>query len=180
MIANMRNNWKVNIPVLLLVVLSVIFLAGCRNEADKNENSAVIDRDLKVGYIDSDKLLFEYPEFKSFMKNKDKESEFIRSKIENARKLNKLSDSDKKHIKDITVDFMTKEQNILKKFVERVRVASTAVQNEKKLDIVINNAGSSPVIEYGGVDITDDVQAKMVELRKEGNPGEKEEKEKKQ
>ncbi len=179
MIENMKNNWKVNTLVLLLAVFSVMFLAGCRNEADKDTNSTLQERDLKVGYIDSDKLLFEYPEFKSFMKKKDKESEFIRNKIENARKLNQLSDSDRKYIKDLTLDFMQKEQNILKKFVEQVRVASTEVQNEKKLDIVINHAGSSPVIEYGGVDITEDVQARMVELRKEGNSREKEEKEKK-
>ena len=179
MIAHKNNNWKVNTPALLLVVFVLFFLAGCRNEADKNANSAVQERDLKVGYIDSDKLLFDYPEFKTFMKNKEKESVSIRSKIENAKKLKKLSDGDRKYVKKLTLDFMQKEQNILKKFVEQVRVASTQVQNEKKMDIVINHAGSSPVIEYGGVDITEDVQARMVELRKEGNSREKEEKEKK-
>lgn len=179
MIDNLENNWKTNTLALLLAVFTFILISGCRNTTEQDSGSALQERDLKVGYIDSDKLLFDYPEFKSFMKKKDKESEFIRNKIESARKLNKFSEADKKYVKDLTLDFMQKEQNILKKFVEQVRTASTAVQNEKKFDLVINNSASAPVIEYGGVDITEDVQARMVELRKEGTPVEKEEKEKK-
>jgi len=165
---------------LLVLVLFAFALTGCRGEGANNpggEKSG--DRSLKVGYIDSDKLLFEYPDFKKFLEKKQEESLEIRNKIAKGSKLRNLSEEDRKYIKKATVEFMKKEEVILRKFVDQVRKASNLVKDEKKMDLIINSAASNPVREYGGIDITDDVHAKMIELRKKGNSNKKEENKKK-
>ena len=170
---------KKSLTVAFMILVVIALFVGCKGE-EADPSKKVSDRALKIAYIDSDKLLEDYPEYKSFKKKKETEGRQILKKVENAKKLGtKVSDEDRRKIKELTNQFLANEKVILKKFVESVREASIQVKNEKKYDMVLNNAATRPIVEFGGVDITEDVQVKMVELRKEGNSSEKEKKEKK-
>jgi Skp family chaperone for outer membrane proteins len=155
---------------VIAVSICMMFLAftfsGCKVEGKNPDDSAKKNKELKVGYIDSDKLLAECPEFRKFQEKKQKETIDVRNKLT----LGKLTEAEKQHIKDLTIEYMGKEEKILKVFVDQVREASGKIMEEKKLDLVLNNAQSNSVLEYGGEDITSDVQSRLVELRKTQSP----------
>lgn len=170
--------------IILTVALTALALAalipGCRGGTNTPAANNKTDREIKTGLIDSDRLLMDYPEFKKFLDKKQTESRQIRNIMmkKPGEQGGRLSGEDEAHIKKVTEDFMKKEAVIIKKFVDEVRDASKQVQDEKKLDMVINNPFSRSVVEFGGVDITDDVKAKMTELRKQKSSTDEAKKEK--
>lgn len=165
---------------ILLILFLVGVFPGCHS-GDKSGKSKekVVSNELRVGYIDSDKLLFEFPPFRKFRK-KTQTKDFELSEIMKGKKREEITNRDRQLFNSIVNNFLKERTEIKNQFVDRVREASMVVMEEKKLDIIINNATTYAVIEYGGADVTEDVQAKMTELRKQKNTGTKEKKEKKE
>jgi hypothetical protein len=150
--------------MLMAALAAFLMMAGCRGESggDAAKNPP---GELKVGLIDSDRLLENYPEYKKFVDKKEKETLQVRNMLSTGKK---LSEKDKEYVKSTTLNYMKSEEVILKNFVERVREASSLVMAEKKLSLVINNPGTASVIEFGGQDITSEVQAKLSQKQSEG------------
>ncbi|MCD4782579.1 MAG: OmpH family outer membrane protein [Candidatus Eremiobacteraeota bacterium] len=165
--------------ILLVLFLGGVF-QGCHS-GDKSgkSNSNSVASELRVGYIDSDKLLFEFPAFKKFRK-KTENNDLELGNIVKGKKREEITNKDRKRFKSIVSGFLKERSEIKNKFVDKVREASLVVMEEKKLDLIINNATTYAVIEYGGTDVTEDVQANMTELRKQKSTGTKEEKGKKE
>jgi len=169
-----KNGIMQIVGILIVIVMTGIFM-GCKS-GDSSEKP--VSNELRVGYIDSDKLLFEFPPFKEFRK-KTQEKDIELSKIVMGKKREEITKKDRQMFNSIISSFLKERTELKNQFVEKVREASTVVMEEKKLDIIINNATTSATIEYGGIDITEDVQAKMVELRRQKNTDTKEKKAKK-
>ncbi|MCE1245935.1 MAG: OmpH family outer membrane protein [Firmicutes bacterium] len=152
------------IAASIMLCLAFCF-SGCKVDNKTTDESAQKSRDLKVGYIDSDKLIAEDPDFKSFFNEKQKQAQQLQEKFGGKE----LSPEEQKNLEKLTKEFAAKEARILGTFVAKAREASTRVMEEKKLDLVLNNAASRSVMEYGGEDITDDVKVKITELEKSKN-----------
>lgn len=147
-----------------LVVGLVLLLSSCKTEASDSKGAKGDSSPLKAGYIDSEKLLENCAEYRDFLPQKESHREKMRELL---RPGNTLSDKDKEYIKKTTLDFMKKEEAIIEKLVGDIRTASKVVASEKKLDIIINNPESSQIIEFGGLDVTSEVQAKLSQLSSE-------------
>jgi Skp family chaperone for outer membrane proteins len=144
-----------------LSILLLAALAGCNSSAGSKVEDTP-GKEIQIGMIDTDKLLNDYPDYKKFAEKKEKAGSQVRSLLSGGKPLN----SDQKgYIKKSTIEYMKNEEEIIKNFVETVREASKKVADEKKLDMVLKNAESEKIIEYGGTDVTSDVQAKMTEIQ---------------
>ncbi|MFP4497212.1 MAG: hypothetical protein ACLFQV_03280 [Vulcanimicrobiota bacterium] len=160
----------VNTILALVLAFSIIQLTGCKSSPPPEAES---NQQLQVGYIDSDQLVKEFPKLIQFMNKKEKESMEIQTLLSRGEK---LSEDEKKKIKDTTVNFLEAENELVDNFVETVRNATRKVAEKKKLDVVINNKSSEPIIEYGGIDITEDVRTQIQEMEtssEENKNGEK-------
>lgn len=158
----------VYIVLMTSIIFAVTVIAGCQGESGNVSGRTVSgSSELRVGYIDSEKLLMEHPEYKRFLEEKDRESIDIKNLIDRGRKAGTLSNEEQDYIKDKTKQYIEAEDVIIESFVSQVREASKQVMNEKKLDLVINNPWSGTIIQYGGTDITEDVKSKMTGLDKQ-------------
>lgn len=147
---------RILIPAILLIVIG-IFVTSCQS-SENNNNEGNSGRNLRVGYLDADKLMKEFPELVKFMEEKQKQSTRVRTMLTSGKE---LTEAQKEQIKKTTIKFMEDENRYLEKFVEKVRESAKEVAEEKKLDLVLNNSSTEPVIEYGGIDITEDVRAEI-------------------
>jgi Skp family chaperone for outer membrane proteins len=164
----MKNNMKqYSIIVGIAIILTVLILytmSGCKQNS-ANATTEISSASLRIGYIDSDRLATqaEFPELTSFFEKKEKERARIRS-LMTAKK--HLTEAEKESIRKATKEFVKSEDALIKDFVETMRVCSKKVAEEKKLDMVLNNKSAARIVEYGGIDITEDVRAKILEMRK--------------
>ncbi len=160
---------RVHIKVLSFTCVALFLLAflmvGCKGKKGKVESSS--SGRLKVCYIDSDELIGEFPDLINFMKKKERESLKIRTLLSSGKA---LTDQEKEKIKSTTIKFIKEENKQIENFVETVRKCTLQVAKEKKIDLVINNKSSDPIVEYirgENPDITEDVRVKIEEMRKE-------------
>ncbi len=109
-----------------------------------------------IAYIDTDQLLIKWEKYKDYG------DAYIKERQEWARR---LSDPSRKTSASEQVEYMKvmeKWNSKMKEIRDEIREAATKVAHEKKYDVIIDNATTSPVIETGGVDVTVEV---LKELR---------------
>lgn len=154
---------KRNIIVMslaLFMLSGLIFAAsGCQaNAKNSKDNAQVSYSPMKIGYIDADRLLSERDEWKKFSRKKGQETVRLMEKYKDKEE---PSLEEKKKIAKTTEQFIEEENKIIENFVEETRNASKEVAKEKKLDLIIINSSLSPIIEFGGTDVTEDVRKKL-------------------
>lgn len=158
--------------VILAALITALIIAmiglgpGCKEDSAQDEAGT----ELKAGYIDSDRLLDNYSDYRIFLVDKEKHAQEMRELLSSGKE---LTDSEKEKIKKTTLEYMKTEEGLIRKFVETVREASRKVCDAKKLDMVINNPSSNSVLEFGGIDITSEVQAKISQMESEGKANKK-------
>ncbi len=153
--------------IIMMMLLLSGLTAGCKSNQEGSPGEIPDRNQLKVGYIDSDKLLANYEPYRSFLPDKEKHASQVRELLTSGKK---ITPEEEKYIKDTTLDYMSREEELLGRFVERVRAASEIVASEKKLDIIINNPDSGEVIEFGGIDVTSEVQVKLSQNAGKSDP----------
>ena len=169
----------------IVVVALIIISSFCLSSCTKTESGDFSKKTLNVAYIDTDSLLKKWEKYRDLgdkyieERNKNiKDMSDIISKKNNFLKeidgnISEQSDSKKKEWAEIQSKYnaitnqakvinaeWTKKQNDV---VDEIRVIASEVAKEQHFDIVINNSESSPVIEYGGEDITVDILSKIRE-----------------
>jgi Skp family chaperone for outer membrane proteins len=152
--------------ITLLALLVFTASAGYRQITADASQVGGSGRSLEIGYIDSDKYFEEFPEFIKFMQDKEKKSVEIRNLYKSGKQLTKEQAED---IAKETAKYMEMENNHLKVFVDVVTEASRRVADEKKLDIIFNNKSSGRVLEYGGINVTEEVRTKIREINQSKN-----------
>lgn len=161
MFKGFRKRYFIAIAMLLCVGL---YFVGYKTFAQ--EKKVAKKKHVRIAFIDSDQLLGDFPEIKKFAEDKTLESEKIRkTMMERLSGGGQLTDAEKAQIKASTKKFMEKEDKLLKEFIDKVRIATQKVADEKKIDIVLDNKTTDPIIEYGGVNITEDVRLKIKEMQ---------------
>lgn len=169
----------------LAVVALIIISSFCLSSCTKTESGDVSKKTLNVAYINTDNLLKKWEKYRDLgdkyieERNKNiKEMSDIISKKNNFLKeiegnISEQTDSKKKEwaeiqsqyntltnqAKAINADWTKKKNNV----VDEIRTIASEVAKEQHFDIVIDNSESSPVIEYGGEDITADILSKIRE-----------------
>jgi hypothetical protein len=161
MISRTGKNTAIVLLITIIVVFISIQITGCViSNADASTKSGS-GKKLGIGYIDSDKLFSEFPDLIKFMEEKREKSIEMRSILTGNKELTK-EQSEKIAIE--TEKFIQLENQHLLVFVDTIKIASARVADDKKLDIIINNKSSEKVLEYGGIDVTEDVRLKIKEL----------------
>ncbi|MDQ7824794.1 MAG: hypothetical protein RDV48_18495 [Candidatus Eremiobacteraeota bacterium] len=128
---------------ILCIVLSLAILTGAGCTAKKKE--------LRVGYIDSDKLLVKWEKYREFGDSYLKERSILIDKVAKDPKNISIE------IQNKIVSMDTKWEQVKKEIRDELKVASQKVAKEQKFDLVLENSESNPTIEYGGTDITNEV-----------------------
>ncbi len=152
--------------VLFLIVMPLLFCFSC-----SGEKTADLDRKtLVVAYINTDELLIKWEKYRylgdEYIKQRDKLARDLKDKNKALAEKTSISDEDKKSFmilrnqyNELISQWAAKKRTI----VEEIRSVASEVIEAKNIDVVLDNCESSPVIEYGGTDITLDVLAKLKE-----------------
>jgi Skp family chaperone for outer membrane proteins len=156
-----EKNLMIFLILVVLVVLTCLKITGCTLTGVEASPVDGSDRNIGIGYIDSDRLFSEFPELIRFMEEKRQKSVEVRAMLTGGKQPTKAQ-SEK--IARETEKFIQLENQHLKVFVDTIKRASAKVADEKKLDIIINNKSSERVLEYGGIDVTEEVRMKIREL----------------
>jgi outer membrane protein len=135
---------KRNVLSLILTTALVITLCTLSGCGEKKE--------MKIGYIDTDQLLAKCEKYKKIGNDFRKDQEELAKKY--ARQGSQVSPSDQ----EIEVRKLQEKWDKIKKDVrEEIRSAAQEEAKQKKIDLVLDNTQSSPAIEYGGTDMTEDL-----------------------
>jgi len=131
--------------VIAALILVFCSLSGCRQKID-----------LKIGYIDTDQLLVRCEKYKKVGEDFQKDQEALVKKYAGP-------DGQKPSLEgQVEVLKLQEKWDRIKKDVrDEIRTATMEIAREKKLDLVLDNTTSNPVIEYGGVNITDDIVKRL-------------------
>lgn len=174
-----------------LVALALIIISSfCFSSCTKMENRDA-SKKLNVAYINTDNLLKKWEKYRDlgdkYIKDRDK---YIKDRNELTSKVKKLrnemegndseiTDSQKKELAELqsrhqtlTTELQSLNAEWTKKrsdIVNELRGIAAEVAKEQKIDVVIDNSESSPVIEYGGEDITVDILSKLREKEDKKN-----------
>jgi Skp family chaperone for outer membrane proteins len=105
----------------------------------------------RVGYIDTDKLMQKWEKFKTSADEYTKEREQLMRRLARNRSGPTFQDRLEVMKSDEKWDKLKRELR------DEIKAAAAQVAKDKKLDIILDNGATSPIIEYGGVDVTNDV-----------------------
>jgi len=132
--------WKWLIAILL-IALAVPLASGCEKKQSR----------LKIGLIDTDRLMREWSKYRS------QSRKFIEERDALFKTLPKDPREFTLEQKKLIDESNSKWDKARRQLIEEVRVACEKVARAKGLDLVIADAQSNPVVEYGGIGITTDV-----------------------
>ena len=169
----------------IVVVALIIISSFCLSSCTKTGSGDFSKKTLNVAYVNTDSL------FKKWEKYRDLGDKYIEERNKNIKEISDIiskknnflkeidgniseqSDSKKKEWAEIQSRYnaLTNQSKVInaewskKKndVVDEIRAIASEVAKEQHFDIVINNSESSPVIEYGGEDITVDILSKIRE-----------------
>ena len=160
------------IVVVALIIISSFCLSSCTKTG-----SGDTSKTLNVAYINTDSLLKKWEKYRDLGDKYIKDRNDLATKVKNLRKEissndAEITDSQKKELANLqnkhqalTTEWSKKRTEI----VDEIRAIASEVAKEQHFDIVINNSESSPVIEYGGEDITVDILSKLREKEDKKN-----------
>lgn len=129
-----------NIIILVILIIFTALNSGCSDRAK-----------LRVGIINPQRTLSSWGKYNKAAGKVRNEAIVLDEKI--AVSNGKLSAEDKKEIVQTTMQWQKDWESL----IEEVKKASEIVAKEKKLDLIVLNN----VVNYGGVDVTDDVTKKL-------------------
>ncbi|MBT9587905.1 OmpH family outer membrane protein [bacterium] len=139
-----------------LWLLFALSLTGCTGKVD--------DGKLRVGVLDTSRILSEMPKYKDLQSNLVREQREFQSKLpqpgadisqEDMKQLQK--EADKKRL-----EFQKRVNTTVQTAIKDIRDLTTQVAEEKNLDIVVVSTPYTPSVHYhSGQDITIDVMLKM-------------------
>lgn len=138
------------IGTILVCIFIVACAMGCGEE-----------KALQVGFIDTDQLMMEWDKYKDFGQDYIKERQELMNTLPKDPKDVTLADRKK------ILDNQQKWQEVKDKLRDEIRGASLVVAREQKLDMIIDNSETMPVVEYGGTDVTVDVLKVLNEKKEE-------------
>lgn len=124
-----------------MMMIFMLCLIGCGKEK----------KGPQVGYIDTDKLMEKWEKFRASANDYSKEREELMRRLSR----NTAGPSFQDRLELMRSD--EKWDKLKAELRDEIRAAASQVAKEKKLDIILDNGSNSPVIEYGGVEITNDV-----------------------
>ena len=154
----------------LAVVALIIISSFCLSSCTKTENGHA-SKQLSVASINTDNLLKKWEKYRDLGDEYIKDRNELASKVKNLRKemngnASEITESQKKELAELqnkhqalTAEWSKKRSDI----VNELRDIASEVAEEQHFDIVMDNSDSSPVIEYGGEDITADILSKLRE-----------------
>lgn len=156
----------------ILIMLMPVMCASC----DKSGvNSGSSDK-MTVAYIDTDSLLKKWERYRDmgdeYIKERDALAKKVKAKASEISGKSSLSDKDRSEM----LELQQKDRELKSRWSEKkqiivneIRAVAAEVASEQNINIVIDNSESSPVIEYGGVDITTDILTKLKEKNNKKN-----------
>ena len=174
----------------IVVVALILISSFCSTSCTKTE-SGNTSKQLNVAYINTDNLLKKWEKYRDlgdkYIKDRDKyikDRNDLASKVKRLRSdmegnISEINDSQKKELAELqsqhltlTTELQSLNAEWSKKrtdIVNELRDIASEVAKEQKIDVVIDNSESSPVIEYGGEDITVDILSKLREKEDKKN-----------
>lgn len=142
--------------ILILGLLGTLALTGCGEKSDSST--------LRVGVLDTTRILTEMPKYKDLQSNLAREQREFQSRLpqpgaqlseEEIKQLQK--EAEKKR-----TEFQKRVNQTIQTAIKDIRELTTKVAQEKKLDIVVVNTPYNQSVHYhSGQDVTVDVILKL-------------------
>lgn len=139
--------------LILSILVAGTLIAGC----GKNES--------KIAYIDMNRVIKEAPQVATL--NKDFETKLSEIEKEKADLLQKRDTMKPEEFQQKAMAITQKEQSIQMgiqtQFANLIEPVYIQISEEKDLSVILNkvNSYSQKTVEYGGIDVTDDVIEKL-------------------
>lgn len=142
-----------------LGLMSALFLNGCESTQAK----------MSVGKVDTAVLLQDDPEYQnmsiSFMKERTDLRQSSVKKMEAAKgdeaKVKALQSELRTTIEEFDGKWQKKTEDFLRTRHESIQATAEGIAKRKKIDIVVIDSKEYPTVEWGGVDMTKDMQLAM-------------------
>ena len=144
---------RTSVAICLLLICLLFSISGCGEK-----------KPLQVGFIDTDQLLVRWDKYKNYAEEISRQQQELSSTL--PKDPGAMSPSDQMKIAKMKEEWNKKKEELR----DDIREAAKVVAREKKLDMILDNSSSAPVIEYGGKDVTNDV---LKAVKKLGNKDEK-------
>lgn len=134
---------KSQIIALTLLVTVTLMLSGCGKP-----------QPLNVGKIDTNQIMMQLPQFKELGEEKTKMEKELERQIGQQAASRPLTEAEKTKYKDMLKKWETLKRKFFEETFQLLRDATRKVAEEKKYDLVVVDTSFSPVVQYGGTDIT--------------------------
>lgn len=151
--------------IAFLCIVTVLFAcAGCR------ENKPEAPKTLKVAYIDTDQLLQKWEKYRDlgdqYITQRNEIGEKLQALKRRVGEQKEISKQDKEEFNKLEqkhIELTSQWSDKKKQIVEEIRSVAAEVAEAQKIDVIIDNSESTPVLEYGGSDVTVDILSKLRE-----------------
>ncbi len=143
----MRLSFKKLLAPVLVLSLAMLLIAGCTTGIEK-----------KMGVIDMNKVIKQSPKAQEYQNQLDEKATEIQAEYETIDKNADLSDEEKEKQKSTVLQkFVDLKADLEDKLNKDIQKAVDEVAEDKDLDIIFQKQS----VQYGGVDVTDEVIEKL-------------------
>lgn len=142
---------------LILLVAAAVVAGGCGG-------SEAGDGKMRVGVLDTTRILAEMPKYKDLQSNLAREQREFQSKLPQPGA--DVSEAEVKQIQEEAAkkrsEFQTRVNQTIQTAIKDIKDLTTQVAEEKHLDLVVVSTPFNPSVHYnGGQDVTIDVLLKL-------------------
>ena len=139
----------IKIALAALATSAALFCGGCGQT--------------QVGYVDVSRVMDEAPQMKNTVEEANKKLLESQQEAENqlAAKTDLTDEEVEKAYADEEKKLMSLNQMYMTQLKQKLDVALGQVSREKKLDAIFENSKQQRTVYLGGIDVTDDVIAKL-------------------
>ena len=130
--------------ICILLILFLFLFAGCG------------EKDLAVGYIDVDQMLVRCDKFKSYGEQYAQDQAEFFKKF--PKEPSQMSAKEREEYTAANQEMKDKWEKIKLGIRDEIKDAAKETAQKQKLDLILDNSSSSPTVEYGGKNVTKDVQ----------------------
>jgi len=118
---------------------------------------------VKIGYIDGEKVMSDAPQIKSLLEEADKKILEAQKELEAEAANSSAADDEEKQKKQMEGQrkLMSLNQQYSAQLKQKMDTVMAEIAKEKELDVVLESVSVQKSVLHGGVDVTDDVIKKL-------------------
>lgn len=156
---------------IIVAVITLAMAAACSSCAPDSKGGGTGARaGMTVAYVDTDTLLKKWEKYRDmgdqYIKERDELAAKVKAKRREIEAAGSVSEKDRGELialQNRHSELSSKWNEKMNSIVSEIRSVASEIAADQKIDVVISNSESTPVIEYGGVDITTEILSRLKE-----------------